>query len=250
MQEVIVYDLINREWFAAEAEMERKRLLVVDEEPEIGTMLSEGFAEQFDVLKVRSWEEAIRRAVCDHPSCILLDVFMPEVGGSTLCEILKSIKQIKLIPIILMGTKPRYEVWALAQEKGAFDYIEKPFSFEKASDAVHRALDEAPLERRRAPRVSMKIPIVIRGKDNKEQDFELHAETVDVSRYGALVRLPVRIPVGKQVELCPSELPSTNGNDDRSTAARIVWNDEKGAIGPYWHGLEFVLPSSEWVINQ
>lgn len=229
--------------------MDKKRLLVLDEAREIGEMLSAGFSADFDVLKARTWEEGIRKAVCDHPNCILLDIMMPQVGGSLVCEILKSIKQTKLIPIILMGAEARYEVWSVAQEKGAFDYLEKPFSFEKISNAVHRALGEAPLERRRAPRVAMKIPIVIRGRDGGENLFEVRAETVDVSRHGALVRLPVRLPVGKQVELCQSDLPQTRGGAPQ-TSARIVWTDEKGAFGPYWHGLEFVLPSSEWVITQ
>lgn len=225
--------------------MDNKRLLVVDEEPQIVESLLKTFAPQYEVLVARSGEEAIRRAVLDHPNCILLDIMMPQLGGFMLCEILKSIKQTKLIPILFMGAKPRHEVWATAQELGALDYLEKPFTIAKISDAVTCAMQVAPVERRRSPRVNMRVPITVRGKDIHGNKIEVAAETVDVTRYGALMRLPVQIAVGQEVEICQAFLPES-GDVAVRTMARVAWTDEEGVIGPFWHGLEFVDPSSQW----
>ncbi len=227
---------------------DRKRVLVVDDEPQIGELISEALSNEFDVVTARSGEEAIRRAVLEHPNCILMDVMMPQMGGFMLCEILKSIKQTRLIPILIVSAKPRQEVWSMAQEMGALDYIEKPFTISAIADAVHRAMTVAPVERRRTPRVKMKLPILLRGKDAQGREFEIHSETEDVSRFGALVRLPVRIHVGEVVELQQDSFPGVH-MEAIKTRARVVWNDSEGTIGPYRHGLEFLEATGSWVIK-
>ncbi|MBZ5551174.1 MAG: response regulator [Acidobacteriia bacterium] len=229
--------------------MDRRRLLVIDDEPQIRTFVSEAFAGQYEVVTVGTGEEAIRRAILERPNCILMDVMMPQMGGFMLCEIFKSIRQTKLIPIVLMSGKPRHMVWPTAQEMGVLDYIEKPFSIERMSDSLKRALEESPVERRRAPRVTMKIPLIVRGRDESGNDFEVGGETGDVSRLGAMVRLPVRVPVGGLIEIRQSEAPSPN-RPALLTAARVAWNGQVSPDGPFLHGCEFSHPSSEWVIIQ
>jgi len=123
--------------------MERRILLVVDDEAQLGQMLSETFASRYDVLVAESAEQAINKAVLDHPHCILMDVMMPEMGGFLLCELFKSITQTKSIPIILMSAKPRELVSSVAKEMGAFDYIEKPFSMEEIVKVVEAAMEHA-----------------------------------------------------------------------------------------------------------
>jgi DNA-binding response OmpR family regulator len=229
--------------------MDRKRLLVVDGESRVGDLIHKTFSPHFDVMLARSGNEAIRRAVLDHPNCLLLDVAMPQMSTFMLCEILKSISQTKRIPILLMGAKPREAVWGMAKEMGAMDYIEPPFSVEKISKSVEVALEAATLERRRAPRVSMKIPIVIRSKDSLDHHYEVRAETVDVSRTGALMRLPVRIPVGELVEICQFDA-ARPGRRFPSARARVVWNDDDEIIGPNCHGFEFVGASATTFVHK
>jgi CheY-like chemotaxis protein len=229
--------------------MERRKLLVVDDEPQIRNLISEALSGEYEVLTAETGEEAIRRAVVDRPSCILMDVMMPQMGGFMLCDILKGMRQTKLIPIILMSAKPRQVVWPTAQEMGVLDYLEKPFSIRQMSISLKRALATSPIELRRAPRVTMKIPITVRGKDDCGNEFEVRAETENVSRFGALVRLPFRLPVGERVEICRPGAPTAEGNSI-CTQARIAWNDESYREGPYLHGCEFSQPSPEWVITE
>jgi len=229
--------------------MNRKKLLVVEEKPQFEDLIAQAFSPEFDVITARSGNEAIRKAVLDHPNCLMLDVAMPQMSSFMLCEILKSISQTKRIPILLMGAKPREAVLAMAKEIGALDYIERAFSVDKVSDSIRRALDAATRERRRAPRVTMKIPIVIRGKDSLSHKFEIYAETRDVSRHGALMQLPVRIPIGEEVELCQSDSGASTRMVLR-TLARVVWNDDDEVIGPNCHGLEFIEPATAWASRQ
>jgi CheY-like chemotaxis protein len=225
--------------------MSEKKLLIIEEDPNVRDLLSDAFGSQFDVLATRSLEEAIREATFQHPNCVLLDMGMPQMGASMMCKILKSMKETESIPIILMGENPRDAVWITTKKMGAFDYIEKPFSIEQISELIKSASALPPIERRRSRRMFRKVPYVIRGKDIYERDFEVSSVTEGVSQHGLLVRLPVRIPVGEEVEVFQSE-PNDPDGVAILTRARIVWNDGEGVRGPFWHGLEFLNPSSGW----
>lgn len=229
--------------------MDRKSLLVVDDEAQICQLLSQALAPKYDVLTAQSGEDAIKKAVLNRPSCILLDVMIPQMDGFMVCEILKSLRQTKLIPIILISAKPRLAVWPTAQRMGVSDYVEKPFKIDQIHDSLTSILEASPLDRRRAPRVPMKIPVLVRGKDVLGYQFEVRSETEDVSRGGALVHLPVRVPIGEQVEIHRSSTPAPKGFAIL-TLARVAWNDEADREGPCLHGLEFLNPSPEWVIVQ
>lgn len=64
----------------------------------------------------------------DLPDLIILDIELPDFDGFQICETLKNNHRTSNIPIILItgNTMPDFEVRGL--EKGAIDYISKPFS--------------------------------------------------------------------------------------------------------------------------
>ncbi|MBZ5538666.1 MAG: response regulator [Acidobacteriia bacterium] len=225
--------------------MDKKKLLVFDEDPQVRDLLSEGFASVYDVLATRSLEEAIREITFDHPHCVLLEMDLPHKSTSMICKILKSMRDTEAVPIILTGQKPRDFRFVEATEMGAFEYIEKPFTFQQVSEIIKRAIDLPPIERRRSKRMSLKIPFVIRGKDTFDHDFEVSSVTEGISQHGLLVRLPLRIPVGEQVEVFQTE-PDDSDGVAILTRARVVWNDSDGVRGPFWHGLEFLTAASGW----
>lgn len=228
--------------------MEKRKVLIVDDDLQIGNLLSAALSDKYEVLSAKSGEEAIKKAVINQPSCIMLDVMMPEMGGFMVCEILKSLKQTQRIPIVLLSGKSRDELLPTALEMGALDCLEKPFSIPQICEAVNRALNVAPVERRRTPRVKMKIPVIVRGKDIFENDFEVCSNTENVSRLGTLVNLPVKVHVGDMIELKPMAYPSQD-NSSPTSQARVVWADE-GILGDYHYGLEFNTLATHWVIQR
>lgn len=227
----------------------KRKVLVVDEEIESGRLLSAALPSQYEILTAQSGEEAIKMAILDQPSCIVLEMMMPEMGGFMLCEVLKSLKQTKSTPVILMSAKPRETLWPTVQKIGFSEYIEKPFRMEQISESLRQALDVSPSERRRAPRIPLQIPLTVRGTDESGIRFEVSTVTENVSRLGALIQLPVRVPVGEFVEIHRSSMPVPNGFAILAQA-RVAWNEEVTSDGSYWHGLEFSNPSSEWVVIQ
>ncbi len=229
--------------------MERKRLLVIGEQPQVADWFSRAFAAEFDILSARSGVEAINKAVLLRPHCILLDAKMPKIGDVMLSKVFKMIEQTRSIPILMLCEKPGHEIRRKLQEIGVIDWIEKPLSIEEASEAIHRALRTSLVERRRTPRVKAKIPVIIRVRDDQDQEAEIPSEMEDVSRLGALVSLPVRIRIGQRVEIRRPD-PVLGSDHPLSTKARVVWSDDDGDTGFYWHGLEFLYHSAHWVIRQ
>ncbi|QZY56619.1 ATP-binding response regulator [Crassaminicella profunda] len=88
-----------------------------------------------DVIKSNGYEpivvsrgnEVFKYAKKEKPELILLDIIMPKMDGYEVCEILKTNKETKDIPIIFLTGQSKIEDVAKGFEVGAVDYINKPF---------------------------------------------------------------------------------------------------------------------------
>ncbi|MCK5583732.1 MAG: response regulator transcription factor, partial [Elusimicrobiales bacterium] len=66
----------------------------------------------------------------DKPNLIITDAEMPEIDGFTVCKIIKNSPSLSKIPVIMISGKKISEQDILsAYNKGADDYLLKPFSF-------------------------------------------------------------------------------------------------------------------------
>lgn len=108
--------------------LERPLLLVVDDQATNLRLLSEIFKPDCEVCVALSGLEALAFCQLRQPDLILLDMNMPEMSGSVVCERLKSDPLTRHIPVIFItaGTPdPALEAFAL--DLGAVDFIPKPF---------------------------------------------------------------------------------------------------------------------------
>jgi len=126
---------------------EKKRILVVDDEPDFcaivqGQLEKEGFAVELAYDGVRGLE----KVQANPPDAIVLDVMMPEMDGYEMCNKLKADKKYVDIPIILLTavashvTSTRYS-HRDGMSTEADDYIAKPASAEEIADSIKRLLD-------------------------------------------------------------------------------------------------------------
>lgn len=103
------------------------RILVVDDDPEIGELLDEYLSRSgFNVDAVENGVEMMAH-IDQHgyPDLILLDVMMPGDDGFTLCE---KVRQKSDVPIIMLTAVSDETDQIIGLEIGADDYIAKPFS--------------------------------------------------------------------------------------------------------------------------
>jgi signal transduction histidine kinase len=83
------------------------------------------------VLVARNGMEAIKRAKLVSPDLILLDIMMPGMNGYETCDELKKCHQTSEIPIIFMTALSDTSNKVKGFERGAVDYITKPFQHEE-----------------------------------------------------------------------------------------------------------------------
>ncbi|MBI1883668.1 MAG: response regulator [Chlamydiae bacterium] len=109
--------------------MSKKKILVVDDEPNIQKMLRTLLEiNDYEVETVSNGGEAIDRVRLEAPDLVLLDLVMPKVDGYRVLETLKKDKETKDVPIILFTAAPP-EVAAKTGTSAvdAVDYVLKPF---------------------------------------------------------------------------------------------------------------------------
>ncbi|WDP91668.1 MAG: response regulator [Desulfobacter sp.] len=108
---------------------DRKKILVVDDEPENIWPLVEELEKEFEVICATSGEDALALAAAPPtPDLILLDIVMPGLDGYEILSTLKAEKKTRRIPVIFVTGKVRESEEIKGIELGAQDYITKPFS--------------------------------------------------------------------------------------------------------------------------
>ncbi len=109
--------------------MSAKKILVVDDEPDIVTMVETRLqANGYDVVTGQDGEEAMKLTKEVHPDLIILDVMMPPPNGLQVCRTLKDDPQYKDIPVILLTAKGTDSDQFWGMESGADEYITKPYN--------------------------------------------------------------------------------------------------------------------------
>ncbi len=107
----------------------RPKILIVDDTPENIKILVELLRNEYATIVATGGERALRLAETDPvPDMILLDVMMPNMDGYEVCSKLKSNEKTAAIPVIFITALQDHQSEQKGLEKGAVDYITKPFS--------------------------------------------------------------------------------------------------------------------------
>lgn len=121
--------------------MDKKKVLVIDDEPDFLEMIKIRLeANGYEVIDAYDGEEGLKKAEGENPDIILLDIMMPKKDGYTLLRELKHKKATKSIPIIVLTAKPGMR--DLFGMEGINDYIVKPFEDEELLLRIKKALKE------------------------------------------------------------------------------------------------------------
>lgn len=101
------------------------KILVIDDDPRVLKNVSRVLQEDYMVETVRSAAEAELFVYDNHYDLILMDLALPDMDGEDLCSILKS--RLPQVPVIVVTSRDSIADKTCAFEKGADDYIVKPF---------------------------------------------------------------------------------------------------------------------------
>lgn len=102
----------------------RRRILVVDDEPDAVELISYNLKQAgYDVTPACDGAQALELIKTVAPDLILLDVMLPEMDGFSLCRVFKSAPATSSIPIIMLTAKAAEIDRVLGLELGADDYL-------------------------------------------------------------------------------------------------------------------------------
>ena len=126
--------------------MAEERVLVVDDEYLIRLTLGQNLAKEgFEVLLAETGEEALEKVEGDAPDLLLLDIKLPGMDGYEVLE--KALRIDRGIVSIIITAYEDVEMAVKAMKLGAYDYITKPFDFDRIRLSMHRALEASQLKR-------------------------------------------------------------------------------------------------------
>ena len=105
------------------------KILIADDEPnQIELMKFNLEKNGFLVKTAYNGEQALDMIYEKKPTVLIADWMMPKMSGIELCRILRSNKDTKLLPIIMLSARSEEADKSLGLDTGADDYISKPFS--------------------------------------------------------------------------------------------------------------------------
>ncbi|HUU33943.1 MAG TPA: response regulator transcription factor [Vicinamibacterales bacterium] len=123
--------------------MSKRRILVVDDEADIRRLVATALdVSGYDVHAAANGEEALRDAAHYLPDLVLLDIMMAGMDGYAVYDRLRA-KPIDLrSPIVFLTARSQIDEKLLGFEKGAADYITKPFHIQELLARVKVHLGE------------------------------------------------------------------------------------------------------------
>jgi two-component system nitrogen regulation response regulator NtrX len=123
-------------------------ILVVDDEADIRELVSGLLEDEGHGVRVASnSDEALAAIRARRPSLALLDIWM-QGGGLDGLELLDVIKKLDPdLPVVMISGHGNIETAVMALQRGAYDFIEKPFKSDRLVVVVQRALEASALKR-------------------------------------------------------------------------------------------------------
>lgn len=118
--------------------MYNETILIVEDDLQIQSFIGYTLEEAgYQVLKTARGEEAVRMAVIEKVDMVLLDMGLPDLDGM---EVLRKLREWSEMPVIIVSARDQDKEKANALDKGADDYLTKPFSARELLARIRLAL--------------------------------------------------------------------------------------------------------------
>ncbi|HEY8782993.1 MAG TPA: ATP-binding protein [Mucilaginibacter sp.] len=123
--------------------------LVVEDNKELRDFLKDSIASLYKVITASNGAEGFEMALSQIPDLILSDVMMPVMDGFEFCDKIKTNPATSHIPFIILSAKTTYESKITGLQKGADDYLTKPFSVDELRTKIKNILHGQEMLRKR-----------------------------------------------------------------------------------------------------
>jgi two-component system KDP operon response regulator KdpE len=147
------------------------RVLVVDDDPTLRSTLAIGLrAEGHEVLIAADGRTALQALREDRPDVVVLDLGLPDLSG---VDVLANLRGWSTTPVVVLSARADSAEKVQALDRGADDYVTKPFGMEELLARIRAA----------ARRAGSDVPVLEAG------DLVIDLPARRVTRRGEVVRL-------------------------------------------------------------
>ncbi len=108
----------------------KPKVLLVEDNQELLNMVAERLSKDFKIITAKNGKQGYDKVLKYKPKLVLSDISMPIEDGISMLKRIKANKQINHIPVFMLTAKGSEETKIECLRIGAYDFIEKPFSFE------------------------------------------------------------------------------------------------------------------------
>lgn len=123
---------------------EKVKVLVIDDDPKVSWILSEGISSKYEFVSARDGIEGIQMVSTEKPDLILLDIKMPGMSG---IEVLEKLNKVESRPDVIMVSghgETNYVVDSI--RLGAAEFINKPFDVQEVEIHLNGVLERSRLK--------------------------------------------------------------------------------------------------------
>ncbi len=174
----------------------KQNIIIIDDEKSILESLSDILLDEgYRVITAMTAKEGLSYLPQENPDLLILDVWLPDIDG---LEVLKKIKEeYPSIPVIVISGHGTVEMAVRAIKLGAFDFLEKPLSYDRVIVTISNALRFRALEEEN---IRLRAKLSGRGLSGKSRAIQkVRAEIERVAPTDATVLIMGESGVGKEV---------------------------------------------------
>jgi DNA-binding response OmpR family regulator len=188
--------------------MDKIKLLVVEDDPNLGQILSDYLRlKEYDPTLCIDGEIGLDTFKNGQFDLCLLDIMMPKKDGITLAKEIRLLD--KEIPIIFLTAKSLKEDTIQGFRAGADDYMTKPFSMEELLLRIHAVLRRS-----------------FKGEKHQKSIYTFGKSTFDFDKQTLIIEDQKIKLTNKESQLLRLLCQNMNEVLDRSAALKMIWRDD------------------------
>ena len=117
------------------------KILIIDDEPQIRRFLKASLgAHDYDVVEASDGKSAVKACTVESPDLVILDLGLPDIDG---LEVISQIREWSKVPIIVLSIRSDESDKVDALDRGANDYVTKPFGMAELMARMRVTLRQA-----------------------------------------------------------------------------------------------------------